>query len=203
MKIETNVTLEGNTVILIPLEMSYKNQLYEAIKSPDVWKYTWREVKSLDDLEQISATAIKSKDDGTQIPFIVMDKLSGVVLGTTRIGDIDLANRNAEIGWTWLSPIVWRTKVNTECKYLLLQYCFEQLEVIRVQFSISGQNIRSQKAVERIGAVKEGIFRKHRIKADGTIHDNIFYSIVDSEWNDVKGRLIGLLEKKYGEEAGI
>uniref|UniRef100_UPI001116908A GNAT family N-acetyltransferase n=1 Tax=Metabacillus halosaccharovorans TaxID=930124 RepID=UPI001116908A len=85
----------------------------------------------------------------------------------------------------------------TECKFLLLQYCFEELKVLRVQFSISGENVRSQKGVERIGAVKEGIFRKHRIKADGTIHDNIFYSIVDTEWIDVKGKLINLLEKKY------
>ncbi|MFC7686499.1 GNAT family N-acetyltransferase [Ureibacillus sp. GCM10028918] len=197
MRTERNVTLEGDTITLVPLEMRYKEELYEAIKSLDVWKYTWREVKTIEDLEQILSVAMKHKNDGTQIPFIIKDKLSGEVLGTTRIGDIDLANRNVEIGWTWLSPAVWRTKVNTECKYVLLCYCFEQLEVLRVQFSISGQNKRSQKAVERIGAVKEGTFRKHRIKADGTIHDNIFYSIVDTEWNEVKERLIGLLEKEY------
>jgi len=197
LKVETNLILEGKTVLLVPLEITYKEQLYEAVKCPDVWQYTWREVKTIDDFEQILSIAIKGKEEGTQIPFIIKDRLSGEVLGTTRIGEIDLSNRNVEIGWTWLSPTVWRTKVNTECKYLLLQYCFEQLEVIRVQFSISGQNIRSQKAVERIGAVKEGVFRKHRIKADGTIHDNIFYSIVDSEWKDVKENLIGLLEMKY------
>lgn len=197
MKIETDVTLEGNTVILVPLEMTHKEKLYEAIKSPVVWEYTWREVKTIDDLEQILTIAITHKTDGMQIPFIIKEKLSGDVLGTTRIGDIDLVNRNVEIGWTWLSPTVWRTKVNTECKYLLLQYCFEQLEVLRVQFSISGQNKRSQKAVERIGAVKEGVFRKHRVKADGTIHDNLFYSILDSEWDDVKAMLMGLLEKGY------
>jgi RimJ/RimL family protein N-acetyltransferase len=197
MKIDTNLILEGNTITLVPLEMKYKEQVYEAIKSPDVWKYTWREVKTFDDIEQILSIAVQSKNDGKQLPFIIKDKLSGEVIGTTRIGDIDTANRNVEIGWTWLSPSVWRTKVNTECKFLLLQYCFEELKVLRVQFSISGQNVRSQKAVERIGAVKEGIFRKHRIKADGTIHDNIFYSIVDTEWIDVKGKLINLLEKKY------
>lgn len=141
--------------------------------------------------------AVDNKREAKQIPFIVKNKLTGEVLGTTRIGDIDLENRNVEIGWTWLSPNVWKTKVNTECKFLLLRYCFEELKVIRVQFSISGQNLRSQRAVERIGATKEGTFRKHRIKADGTIHDNIFYSIIDSEWETVKKRLIYLLEKKY------
>lgn len=197
MKIDTNIILEGDTITLVPLEMKYKEQVYEAIKNPDIWKYTWREVKTFDDIEQILSIAVQNKNDGKQLPFIIKDKLSGEIIGTTRIGDIDTANRNVEIGWTWLSPSVWRTKVNTECKFLMLQYCFEELKVLRVQFSISGQNIRSQKAVERIGAVKEGTFRKHRIKADGTIHDNIFYSIVDTEWIDVKGKLINLLEKKY------
>lgn len=197
MKIDANVVLEGNTIDLVPLEMKYKEQVYEAIKSPDVWKYTWREVKTFDDIEQILSIAVQSKNDGKQLPFIIRDKMSGEVVGTTRIGDIDTVNRNVEIGWTWLSPSVWRTKVNTECKFLLLQYCFEELKVLRVQFSISGQNVRSQKAVERIGAVKEGTFRKHRIKADGTIQDNIFYSIVDTEWIDVKAKLIHLLEKNY------
>ncbi len=197
MKIDTNLIIEGNTITLVPLEMKYKEQLYEAINNPDVWKYTWREVKTFDDIEQMLLIAVQNKDDGKQLPFTVKDKLSGEVIGTTRIGDIDIANRNVEIGWTWLSPSVWRTKVNTECKFLLLHYCFEELKVLRVQFSISGQNIRSQKAVERIGAVKEGTFRKHRVKADGTIHDNIFYSIVDTEWIDVKKKLINLLEKTY------
>jgi RimJ/RimL family protein N-acetyltransferase len=197
MKIDTNIILEGDTVTLFPLEMKYKEQVYEAIKNPDIWKYTWREVKTFDDIEQILLIAIQNKDDGKQLPFIIKDKLSGEIIGTTRIGDIDTANRNVEIGWTWLTPTAWRTKVNTECKFLMLQYCFEELKVLRVQFSISGQNIRSQRAVERIGAVKEGTFRKHRIKADGTIHDNIFYSIVDTEWIDVKGKLINLLEKEY------
>ncbi|MCK1998777.1 GNAT family N-acetyltransferase [Psychrobacillus psychrodurans] len=197
MKIDINIILEGDTVTLFPLEMKYKEQVYEAIKNPDIWKYTWREVKTFDDIEQILLIAVQNKDDGKQLPFIIKDKLSGEIIGTTRIGDIDTANRNVEIGWTWLTPSAWRTKVNTECKFLMLQYCFEELKVLRVQFSISGQNIRSQRAVERIGAVKEGTFRKHRIKADGTIHDNIFYSIVDTEWIDVKGKLIHLLEKKY------
>lgn len=197
MKIDKNIILEGNTITLVPLEMKYKDQLYEAIKSPEVWEYTWREVKTLDDIEQILSIAVQSRNDGKQFPFIIKDKLSGEVLVTTRIGDIDTTNRNVEIGWTWLSPSVWRTKVNTECEFLLLQYCFEALKVLRVQFSVSGQNVRSQKAVERIGAVKEGVFRKHRIKADGTIHDNIFYSIVDTEWIDVKEKLNKLLDKKY------
>ncbi|GGH86623.1 RimJ/RimL family protein N-acetyltransferase [Pullulanibacillus pueri] len=197
MAMNKEITLEGSTVSLIPLDITYKESLFEALQSPEVWKYTWREVNTVDDLEQLLITAVESKKEGKQIPFIIMDKVTGQVVGTTRIGDIDRVNRNVEIGWTWLSPEVWRTKVNTECKFLLLKYCFEDLKVIRVQFSVSGQNLRSQKAVERIGATKEGTFRKHRVKADGSIHDNIFYSIIDSEWDSVKQRLIDLLAKEY------
>ncbi|WML41511.1 GNAT family protein [Neobacillus sp. OS1-2] len=197
MIIDTGISLEGDSISLIPLELKHTELLFEALKSPEVWKYTWREVKSMDDLERILMTAVTNKKDGKQIPFVIKNKLTGEIIGTTRIGEIDIDNRNMEIGWTWLSPTVWKTKVNTECKFLLLKYCFEELNVIRVQFSISGQNLRSQKAVERIGATKEGTFRKHRIKSDGTIHDNIFYSIIDSEWESVKKNLVYLLEKGY------
>ncbi|WP_102272208.1 GNAT family N-acetyltransferase [Cytobacillus massiliigabonensis] len=197
MEIEKDLTLEGETVSLIPLELKDVELLFEALQSPEVWKYTWREINTVDDLEQVLIMAVNNKKEGKQIPFIIKDKKTGRVIGTTRIGDIDKGNRNVEIGWTWLSPKVWKTKVNTECKLLLLTYCFEQLKVLRVQFSVSGQNVRSQKAVERIGATKEGVFRKHRVKADGTIHDNIFYSIIDSEWESVKQRLNYLLAKKY------
>lgn len=130
-------------------------------------------------------------------PFTIFDQASGEIIGTTRIGELDMINRNAEIGWTWLSPDYWRTGVNTECKFLLLRHCFEELNLIRVQFSVSGQNIRSQRSIERIGAVKEGVFRKHRVKADGSIHDNVFYSIIDTDWVDVKEKLLFLLSKKY------
>lgn len=197
MKIKSEIFLEGNSIVLIPFEMKYKEQLFEALKSPKVWEYTWREVKTFDDFEQIFMAAIQNKLDGEQIPFVIQDKATGDVIGTTRIGDIDRINRNVEIGWTWLSPSYWRTGVNTECKLLLLQYCFEELQVMRVQFSVSGQNVRSQQAIERIGATKEGIFRKHRIKADGTVHDNVFYSILDDEWKRVKGNLMELVKRKY------
>ncbi|UOQ83529.1 GNAT family N-acetyltransferase [Gracilibacillus salinarum] len=199
MKMETNIVLEGKYISLEPLEWKHKDVLFEALKSPEVWNYTWRNVRTIDDLERIVTDAVNKKKEKEQIPFVVKDKQTGKVIGTTRIGDIDFGNRNVEIGWTWLSPSVWKTKVNTECKLLLLQYCFEELQVIRVQFSVSGQNLRSQHALERIGAVKEGTFRKHRVKESGSIHDNIFYSIIDSEWESVKERVIALLEKRYGE----
>ncbi|TKC18943.1 GNAT family N-acetyltransferase [Robertmurraya kyonggiensis] len=197
MIIDTDVTLDGSLLCLIPFDMKEKYLLIDAIKSLEVWKYTWREVKTIDDIEEIMEIAAKNKKERSQIPFMIKEKLNGQIIGTTRIGEIDAQNRNVEIGWTWLSPAYWRTGVNTECKYLLLQYCFEVLKLIRVQFSVSGHNVRSQKAVERIGAIKEGTFRKHRIKSDGTVHDNVFYGILDSEWKEVKENLLHLMGKEY------
>lgn len=194
---KTDVRLEGKTVCLVPLATEHTEALFEALKNPEVWEYTWRKVDSLGDIEEIVSAAILNKEKGLHLPFLIKDKATGKTIGSTRIGDIDRVNKNVEIGWTWISPEYWGTMVNTECKFLLLQYCFEKMKVNRVQFSVNGQNFRSQKAVERIGAVKEGIFRKHRVKADGSIHDNIFYSIIDIEWYTVKQRLINLLEKKY------
>ncbi|MDN4525969.1 GNAT family N-acetyltransferase [Fictibacillus fluitans] len=197
MIIKTDLFLEGDSISLIPLEIKHKEPLFDALKSPEVWKYSMRKVTTVKDMEKILVIAVNNKKEGKHVPFIVKENLKGQIIGTTQICSIDKANRSVEIGWTWLSPKVWRTRVNTECKLLLLNYCFEELKVNRVQFSVSGENLRSQKAVERIGATKEGTFRKHRIKADGTIQDNIFYSIIDDEWGSVKERLIYLLNKAY------
>jgi RimJ/RimL family protein N-acetyltransferase len=196
MQISTNGILEGKTIYLAPMEDSHKTELSNILMSPEIWEYTWRIITSSEEIDHLLTNALENKSKGSQIPFTIVERASGKIIGTTRIGDIDLNNRNVEIGWTWLSPDFWRTSVNTECKYLLLRYCFEDLKVIRVQFSISSQNLRSQRAVERIGAQKEGVFRKHRIKPDGSIHDNIFYSIIDTEWPNVKENL-NYLGTKY------
>jgi RimJ/RimL family protein N-acetyltransferase len=197
MLISTNGILEGQSIHLVPMEDSHKTDLSTVLIPPEIWEFTWRTITTPEEIDLVLANALENKSKGSQIPFTIVDRASGRIIGTTRIGDIDLINRNVEIGWTWLSPDFWRTSVNTECKYLLLQYCFEELNVIRVQFSVSGQNIRSQRAVERIGAKKEGVFRNHRIKSDGSIHDNVFYSIIDTEWPNVKDNLHYLLASKY------
>jgi RimJ/RimL family protein N-acetyltransferase len=199
MQISTNGILEGQTIHLVPMEGSHKTELSHVLMSPEIWEFTWRTINSFEEIDHVLTNALENKSKGSQIPFTIVERASGKIIGTTRIGDIDLINRNVEIGWTWLSPDFWRTSVNTECKYLLLRYCFEDLKVIRVQFSISGQNLRSQRAVERIGAIKEGVFRKHRIKPDGSIHDNIFYSIIDTEWPIVKENLHYFLARKYSK----
>ncbi|NGZ76469.1 GNAT family N-acetyltransferase [Saccharibacillus alkalitolerans] len=202
MNIDPQAALTGSAVSLIPLEESHRTELCEVLYDPRIWEYTWQNFTSVKELEQDFDLALAHRANQTQIPFVIVHRQSGAIVGTTRIGDIDTRNRGVEIGWTSVSPDHWRTVVNTECKYLLLRCCFEQLGVFRVQFSVSGRNLRSQKAVERIGAVKEGVFRKHRIEPGGPVHDNVFYSILDTEWPAVKENLEHLMQK-YEEPAGI
>lgn len=148
-------------------------------------------------MRQLIETALRNKENGADLPYVMIEQASGKVVGTSRIMYLDRIHRNAEIGCTWISPEYWRTPVNTESKSLLLHYCFEELGLIRVNFTIVGYNLRSQKAIERIGAVKEGVLRKHRITSEGTVLDNVLYSIIDEEWPAVKENLHYLLNVKY------
>ncbi|OGO80353.1 MAG: hypothetical protein A3K41_05940 [Chloroflexi bacterium RIFOXYD12_FULL_57_15] len=127
------------------------------------------------------------------IPFVVVHLASGRVAGATRYLNIMPNDCGLEIGGTWYGSEFQRTAVNTECKYILLKYAFESLGAIRVQLKTDSRNVRSQKAIERIGGVKEGVLRNHMILPDGTIRHSVFYSILDSEWEGVKKRLEGML----------
>jgi RimJ/RimL family protein N-acetyltransferase len=133
---------------------------------------------------------------GTDLPFIVVHLASGRVAGATRYLNIMADDRGLEVGGTWYGPEFQRTVVNTECKYLLFRHAFEELGCVRVQLKTDSRNERSQKAIERIGAKKEGILRNHMILPDGHIRDSVYYSILDSEWPDVKKK-IEVMDNKY------
>lgn len=152
-------------------------------------------INSIEDMKCLVDGALQAKVQGTEFPFVIYDNDSGKVVGSTRFLDISIPNRSLEIGWTWLSPTVWRTSINTECKYLLLKHCFETLGTIRVQIKTDGRNLRSQQAIERLGAVKEGVLRRHRIMYDGYVRDSVYYSVIDEEWLFVKDRVESMLRQ--------
>jgi RimJ/RimL family protein N-acetyltransferase len=130
-----------------------------------------------------------------QVTYVIRDKASRQVCGSTGFINIDAANHQLEIGPSWLSPKVWGTKVNIESKYLLLTYCFDKASIMRVEFRTRETNIRSQKAIEKIGGVKEGLLRCHRKNDDGTFRNTIVYSIIQPEWPPVKSLLDVLISK--------
>lgn len=189
---EKNIILEGNTVRLAQMETSHLDDLWEAGKDQSIWEFTSSKVRNKAELKRIIESAIAEREKGTQIPFIVLLKKTDKIVGSTRFLDISEAHKSLEIGWTWYSPDYWRTSVNTESKFLMLQYAFEKMGVNRVQFCTDLRNIRSQTAIARIGAQKEGVLRKHRIIADGYVRDTVIFSILKEEWPQIK---TGLQEK--------
>jgi RimJ/RimL family protein N-acetyltransferase len=191
--IRVPVELVGERARLVPMEAKHAEALFEAGRFPEIWAYMPMKVETAGDMERMVTEALAAKEKGTELPFVVEDQESGRVVGSTRFLDIQTAHRQLEIGWTWYTPDVWRTRINTECKYLLLSYCFEELALVRVQLKTDGRNKRSQRAIERIGGVKEGVLRRHRILPDGYIRDSVYYSVIAEEWPGVKQRLEAML----------
>jgi RimJ/RimL family protein N-acetyltransferase len=188
MNIE-KVALEGKTVRLDPMELSHLDGLFAAGSDESLWLWTTTSIKSLDDMRGYVETALKERDAGTALPFVTVEKSSGLIVGSTRFGNIDRENRRAEIGWTWITPNRQRTSVNTEAKLLMLTHAFEVWKCIRVELKTDVLNEKSRNAILRLGAQQEGILRKHMITEKGRFRDTVFFSIIDTEWSEVKRRL--------------
>jgi len=167
-------------------------ELYE----PEIFEFMLNKIENLEQLEKWLQVGIKQmRIDKTAFAFVVEDTNTKEIMGTTRIYGIDHTNHACEIGSTFYAKKFQRTHVNTVCKYLLLKYCFETLGMFRVQFKTDEQNIASQRAIERIGGIKEGILRNERIRSNGNMRNAVVYSVVDSEWSEVKGQLVQLMNK--------
>jgi RimJ/RimL family protein N-acetyltransferase len=182
------VTLEGRTVRLEPLRREHATAL-ASICEDEVFEFTSQVLRTQEDLAAYISAALEAAARGTEQPFFIRDRDTGAPLGTTRYMAISRHDRTLEIGHTWLGRRAWRSRVNTECKFLLLRHAFEQLHVIRVQLKTDRRNARSRAAIERIGAKFEGILRNHMLVRDGVVRDSAYYSILDTEWPEVKTRL--------------
>jgi RimJ/RimL family protein N-acetyltransferase len=172
--------------------MKHHEELCRVGLDPELWSLTTIELRTSDDLRTYIETALKEQAAGSSLPFATIHRESGRAVGSTRFGEIDRANRHVEIGWTWVAKDWQRTAVNTEAKYLMLRHAFETLGCIRVELKTDSLNERSRNAILRIGAKQEGIFRNHIIVHNGRIRHSVYFSIIDSEWPEVK---VGLEEK--------
>ncbi|TXK75145.1 GNAT family N-acetyltransferase [Paenibacillus sp. N3.4] len=181
--------LEGKRISLLPLELEHTDALFQCSRSLEIWEYLPIKIQTVHEMERFVQSAISERECGADFPYVVFDKKLNKIVGMTRYLRISHVHKNLNIGWTWYSPEVWRTAVNTECKYLLFKHAFEVWEAVRVEFVAASTNYRSQTAIERLGAKKEGILRK---KYNAT--DHIVYSIIDEDWNDIKNRLERFLE---------
>ena len=185
MRVEP-VTLRGAHVILEPLTMDHLDELCEVGLNPELWRWTTNLIRSRNDLRLYLETALREQSAGTALPFATIDTASGRAIGSTRFGNIDRANRRVEIGWTWIGVSWQRTPANTEAKYLMLRHAFETLGCIRVEFKTDSLNDRSRSALVRIGAREEGTLRNHMLVHDGRYRHSVYFSVIESEWPDVK-----------------
>jgi RimJ/RimL family protein N-acetyltransferase len=182
-------SIQGELVKLVPISMDHLEGLWEAAKPDQIWTYMATKVRTRAETEQMIETALSEREKGTAYTFTVLD-IKNKIVGSTRFMDISTFHNSAEIGWTWYHPSVWRTKVNTECKLLLLEHAFEKWNLTRVQLKTDSRNIRSQLAIDRLGAVREGTLRKDRRLSDGYVRDTVYFSILRDEWEEVKKGLM-------------
>lgn len=186
--------LEGKRVKMIPLKIEHADELWETAKDESIWTYyTFRRIENINKFKEFLQSSLVEAESGKGFTFTIIDKSTGKMKGGTSFLDIQPASRSLEIGRTWIAKELQGTGFNAGCKYLLLKYCFEELKLIRVFFKTDSNNIRSQKAMEKIGAKSEGILRNHMIREDGTFRHSAFYSIIESEWEGVKEKLSNIM----------
>ena len=181
--------LLGEHVILEPLSLDHVPGLTLAASDGELWKLWFTQIPDADGMKAYVEYALACENQGEAVAFAVRDKVSGNIIGCTRICHWDQPNRRLEIGYTWYGEAYQRSSVNTECKLLLLSYAFEQLDAIAVEFRTHWHNHKSRAAIARLGAKQDGVLRNHKIHPDGEIRDTVVFSIIANEWPVVKKSL--------------
>jgi N-acetyltransferase len=191
------LTLERTLIRLEPLRADHAALFWAAAKDGLEETFQWipYAMATEADFERWVAQAFDEQTRGVSVVFATVVRATGAVVGSTRFMNIDSANRHVEIGSTWIAPAWQRTAVNTEAKYLMLRHAFESWQCLRVEFKTDALNQRSRDAILRLGAQQEGIFRKHMLTYTGRVRDSVYFSILDTEWPAVKGRLEAALSR--------
>lgn len=184
--LQSEIILENENVLLLPFESKRNAELKEIIFDDEIWKYMGMYVRSDEDFENYITSTLQQKADGICYPFLIIDKATNKVAGSTRYGYLNHASQKCEIGWTWYGKAFQGTGLNQACKFELLNFGFEQIQFRRIQFSTDLENIRSQKAIEKLGAIKEGIFRNNYVDSEGKSKDDVYFSIISEEWENTK-----------------
>ena len=191
------IQLEGELVKLVPLQKSQKVDLAFAASDGKLWELWYTSVPSPKTIDSYLDTALSQQASGNALPFAIINKKTNTIVGTTRYLNVDAKNKRVEIGATWYSKKVQRTGINTECKYILLKYAFENLNCIAVEFRTHFHNHPSRNAILRLGAKQDGILRNHRVDEHGNLRDTVVFSILDSEWKTVKTSLEFKMTRSY------
>ena len=181
-KLHKQLVLQNDIVTLRAVTLDDAPQLLRAGAFPEIWTHMSNELTTLERVESFIDTMDAARQRGTAFSFVVIDNATNEIVGSTSYSDIDTQHRRLEVGYTWYTPAVWRSAINTNCKYVLLQFAIEELEMQRVQIKTGHENERSQRAIERLGATKEGILRNHMIQRNGKTRHTVMYSVTAEDW---------------------
>lgn len=192
-----DIELEGELIKLVPLTLEYKDALVEAASDGELWNLWFTSVPSAKTVDAYLNFALKEKEAKRSLPFVVIHKETGEIIGSTRFCNATPEHRRAEIGYTWYAKSYQKSKVNTECKLLMLTHAFESLDAIAIEFKTNWHNHPSRNAILRLGAKQDGVIRNHRLDKDGVIRDTVIFSIICSEWGSVKKALNYKLSQNY------
>ena len=184
------ITLTGLRVVLEPLSLEHLDGMINAVKDGELWKLWFTSIPAPEKAEAYIKTALEMRKNAGAMPFIVRERESNKIIGSTRYFNVDEGNQRLEIGYTWYSESYQRTAVNSECKYLLLSHAFEKLEAIAVEFRTHWHNQKSRAAIARLGAKQDGVLRNHQKNADGGYRDTVVFSIINLEWPAVRQSLM-------------
>ena len=183
------LSLSGTRVRLDPLTMEHCQELTSVGLAPDLWKLQPKTIANVDDMRRYIDSALTDRDKGVAMPYVVIDQLRQEIVGSTRFMDITHQHRRLEIGATWLCKKSQGTGINAEMKFLMLREAFEVMKFNKVVFKTEALNAQSRRALTKIGAIEEGIFRKHLIADSGRTRDMMYFSILDEEWPAIKDSL--------------
>lgn len=197
--IDNSTQINGLLVHLVPLKSEHFDELVQVAGDKRIWTHYTLDGSDAGRFRVALDDALTQRDKGTQFPFVIVEKSTGRLIGSTRLLEIQQVHRKLEIGWTWIHPDYWGTAVNLECKLLLLSFCFETLGTTRVQLRTDENNIRSRKAIEKIGATFEGIIRHDLIRDNGTNRNSAYFSIIEPEWPQVRQDLSEKFQIKFSD----
>jgi len=186
--------LQGTTIDLIPMEIGHLKGLTEAGQSREIWEYLTQKPLKIEDFEKYINDSLKKISDGCY-PFTVITK-DGTIIGSTQLRNHNTIHKTIDSSLTWINPLYWGKKINFEIKSLILDYCFSELDILRVEYVVDEKNFNSQKSLLKIGAVKEGIFRNFRLYPSGLYKNSIIFSHIKEEWITVKQKIIQLMKNE-------
>ena len=188
-QVDSHTFFTGEHVILEPLTLEHVPALNLAATDGNLWELWFTTVPHPEGMKAYVEKALAQEQRGEALAFVVRDKTSGEIIGSTRICNWDQLNRRLEVGYTWYAKRAQRTSVNTETKLIILNYAFSTLDVMAVEFRTHWHNQASRQAIMRLGAKQDGVLRNHKLLKDGTVRDTVVYSIIDSEWLTVEKHL--------------